>query len=362
MKSIAVFFGGVSVEHDVSVITGVLTLNTLNKSLNAVPVYVDRSGEWFTGSVLTDPDSFNDLDYKKLTKVTLIAGRNILYAVRGKKLKELCVISSAINCMHGERGEDGSLSGVLKLCGIANASADVYPSALAMDKVLTKCAVRGIAKVLPYVIVSGVKQAEEECLPFDYPVIVKPVLGGSSIGVKVAENKEELSRAVGYSLRYGKRVMIEPCLKDFTEINCAAYLEATGLRVSECEMPVRRTDYLTFSDKYESGKRVFPADIPKKLSDKIKRITAEVYKTFAFTGVIRIDFFVKDGKVYLNEINSVPGSLAYYLFSDTLGGFSEMLDELLEVARINFAEDNTVKKTFDSGILRAVGAKSAKRL
>ena len=183
MKSIAVFFGGVSVEHDVSVITGVLTLNTLNKSLNAVPVYVDRSGEWFTGGILSDPDSFNDLDYKKLTKVTFVAGRNILYAVRGKKLKELCVISSAINCMHGERGEDGSLSGVLKMCGIANASPDIYPSALAMDKVLTKCAVRGIVKVLPYVVVSGVKQAEEACLPFDYPVIVKPVLGGSSRGV-----------------------------------------------------------------------------------------------------------------------------------------------------------------------------------
>ena len=135
-----------------------------------------------------------------------------------------------------------------------------------------------------------------------------------------------------------------------------------GLKVSECEMPVRRTDYLTFADKYESGKRVFPADIPKKLSDKIKKITEEVYRTFAFTGVIRIDYFIQDGKVYLNEINSVPGSLAYYLFSDTLKGFSELLDELLEVARINFAEDNTVKKTFDSGILRAVGAKSAKHL
>ena len=362
MKSIAVFFGGVSVEHDVSVITGVLTCNTLNKSLNVVPVYVDRSGEWFTGESLLDPDFFNNPDYKKLLKVTLVAGSNRLFAVRGKKLKELCVIASAINCMHGERGEDGCLAGVLKMCGIANASADVYPSALAMDKVLTKCAVRSIVKVLPYAVVSSVKQAEETCLQFDYPVIVKPVLGGSSIGVKVAENKEELSRAVGYSLRFGKRVMIEPCLKNFTEINCAAYMGKDGLKVSECEMPVRRTDFLTFSDKYESGKRVFPADIPKKVSDKIKKITAEIYRTFAFTGVIRIDFFITDGKIVLNEINSVPGSLAYYLFSETLGGFSEMLDELLEVARINFAEENTVKKTFDSGILRAVGAKSAKRL
>ncbi len=362
MKSIAVFFGGVSVEHDVSVITGVLTCNSLDKSLNVVPVYVTKTGEWFTGESLFDPDNFTNLDYKKLTRVTFVFGSNKLYAVRGKKLKELCSVSSVVNCMHGERGEDGSLSGVVKMCGIANASADVYPSALAMDKQLTKRAVKGLVSVLPFAVVESVREAEEKCLPFDFPVIVKPVLGGSSIGVKTAENIEELTRAVGFALRFGKRVMIEPCLCDFTEINCAAYKTAEGIKVSECEMPVRRTDYLTFADKYESGKRVFPADIPKKVSDKIKRITETVYRTFAFTGVIRIDFFLKNGKIYLNEINSVPGSLAYYLFSETTKGFTEMLNELLEVARINFAEDNTVKKTFDSGILHGVGSKGAKRL
>ncbi|MBQ6980737.1 MAG: ATP-grasp domain-containing protein [Clostridia bacterium] len=362
MKSIAVFFGGVSVEHDVSVITGVLTCNSLDKSYSCVPIYVDRTGEWFTGESLLDPDNFTRLDYKKLTRVSLISGSNVLYAVRGKKFKQLCVISAAINCMHGERGEDGSLAGVLKMSGIANASSDVYPSALAMDKTLTKRALKGIVKTLPYVFTESVKQIEEMALPFDYPVIVKPVFGGSSIGVKIAENKDELSRAVGYALRFGKRVIVEPCLKDFTEINCAAYKNVSGIKVSECEMPVRRTDYLTFADKYESGKRVFPADIPQKISDKIKKITEKVYDIFGFNGVIRIDYFLKDDTVYLNEINSVPGSLAYYLFSDTLAGFTEMLDELLEVARINFAEDNTVKKTYDSGILSSVGSKSAKHL
>ena len=362
MKSIAVFFGGVSVEHDVAGITGVLTCNSVSETYRVVPVYVDGCGEWFTGDILRDPDVYANLDLKKLTKVTLLAGSNKLYAVRGKRLKELCAVSAAINCIHGERGEDGSLAGVLKMCGIANASADIYPSALAMDKVITKRAVKGLANVLPFVVAESVKVAENADLPFDFPVIVKPVLGGSSIGVKVAENKEELSRAVGYALRFGKRVIIEPCLSDFTEINCAAYKTADGVKVSECEMPVRRTEFLTFSDKYESGKRIFPADIPKKMSDKIKSITESVYNTFAFTGVIRIDFFVVAGKVYLNEINSVPGSLAYYLFSDTLKGFTAMIDELLEVARIEFAGESTVKKTYDSGILRAVGAKSAKRL
>ena len=362
MKSIAVFFGGVSVEHDVSVITGVLTCNSLDKAFSVVPVYVDKSGEWFTGESLLDPDNFIRLDYKRLTRVTLISGSNALFAVRGKKFKQICVLSAAINCMHGERGEDGSLAGVLKMCGIANVSPDIYSSALAMDKTLTKRALKGIAKTLPYAFTESVKEAEEINLPFDYPVIVKPACGGSSIGVKVAEDKDELSRAVGFALRFGKRVIIEPCLKDFTEINCAAYRRPDGIKVSECEMPVRRTDYLTFSDKYESGKRVFPADIPQKISDKIKKITEKVYDTFGFTGVIRIDYFLKDDTVYLNEINSVPGSLAYYLFSDTLAGFTEMLNEMLEVARINFAEDNTLKKTYDSGILHSVGAKGAKHL
>ena len=362
MKSIAVFFGGVSVEHDISVITGVLTCNSLDKTYNIVPVYVDTTGEWFTGESLFDPDNFNNLNYKKLTKVTFMFGSNRLYAVCGKKLKELCAVSCAINCLHGERGEDGSLAGVLKMCNIASASSDIYPSALAMDKELTKRALKGIANVLPFVTVKSVKEAEEKCLPFDYPVIVKPVLGGSSIGIKIADNKEELSRAVGYSLRFGKRVMIEPCISGFNEINCAAYLTIDGVKVSECEMPVRRTDYLTFADKYESGKRIFPADIPEKISDKIKKITETVYKTFSFTGVIRIDYFLKDGKVYLNEINSVPGSLAYYLFSDTTKGFTEMLNQMIEVAGINFAEENTIKKSYDSGILHSLGVKSAKRL
>ena len=362
MKTIAVFFGGVSVEHDISVITGVLTCNSLDKAYNVVPVYVDKTGEWFTGNCLLDPDAFNNLNYKKLTRVTFTSGSNRLCAVKGRKLKEICAVSCAINCLHGERGEDGSLAGVLKMCNIASASPDIYPSALSMDKTLTKRAVRGIANVLPFVEVTGVKQAEEIALPFGYPVLVKPTLGGSSIGIRVAENQAELTRAVGYALRFGKRVMIEPCLADFTEINCAAYRRAAGIQVSECEMPMRRTDYLTFADKYESGKRIFPADIPKKISDKIKKITANVYKTFAFTGVIRIDYFVKDGRVYLNEINSVPGSLAYYLFSDTTKGFTAMLNELIEVGNATFAEDSTIKKSYDSGILHGVGAKGSKRL
>ena len=363
MKNIAVFFGGVSVEHDVSVITGVMTCNTLDKCVyNVYPVYIDESGEWFTGDALFDPDNYKDLDKKGLKRVTLFGGSNKLYAVKGKKVKELCALSVAINCMHGERGEDGCLSGVLKMCGIANASPDVYPSALAMDKSITKRAVKGIANVLPFVVSGNPKELRTKELPFDYPVIVKPLFGGSSIGIKIAENADELVRAAEYGLRFGRRVIVEPCLKDFTEINCAAYRNVEGIKVSECERPVRRTDILTFNDKYESGKRVFPADIPDYIARRIKAITEKVYRTFGFTGVIRIDYFLVGKKVYLNEINSVPGSLAYYLFGETQKEFSVMLNEMVDLARIRFAENQTIKTSYDSGILKTSGSKSAKRL
>ncbi len=362
MKNIAVFYGGVSVEHDVSVITGVMTVNSLDKKrFNAFPVYVDGNGEWFTGEILKDPDVYKNLNYKKLKRVTFVAGENALYVKNGKKLKLLCKVYCAINCLHGERGEDGSLVGIFNMCDIPCASPSIYSSAVAMDKTLTKAALKGVnVKTLPFIVARSFDKPKTP--DFGFPVVVKPVCGGSSIGVSVAETEEDLKRAVDYALKFGEKAVIEPCLKDFTEINCAAYKKAGKIRVSACERPVGRTEILTFSDKYEGGKRVFPADIDPTFAAKIRSITEKVYKTFGFSGVIRIDYFLKDGKIYLNEINSVPGSLAYYLFSDSLSGFTVMLNELIETAISEFAERSELQRKFDSGILSFSGAKGSKRL
>lgn len=364
MKNIAVFFGGESVEHDVSVITGVMTTNSLNKEkFLPVPILISSDGEWFTGDALLDLDAYKTLDYKTLKKVTLICGENALYEIKGKKHKKLFEIACAVNCLHGERGEDGSLSGLLSMCKIPLASPPVMPSAISIDKNFTKKVLRALkVKTVDGVLIKGGlnKSALEK---IEYPVIVKPNRLGSSIGVSKAENLTQLRSAINLALRFGDEVLLEKCLADFIEINCAVYKKANGeIVVSECEQPIGADKVLSFNDKYENGQRVFPANIDKKIADKIKRTAKKVYIEMCFSGVIRIDFFVVGGEVYINELNTVPGSLAYYLFCKTLKEFSMMLEDLIEVALCEYAKSMTVIKKYDTGILLFSGCKSCKRI
>ena len=363
MKTVLVFFGGQSVEHDVSIITGVMTLNSVDKTKYfPLPVYVNKKGEWLYGKELYDIDGYKNLKQEKLKKVTLIG--NIFYGIKGKKIYKIAEVSLAINCMHGERGEDGSLSGYLSMCGVPLASPDILSSSVAMDKAFTKKVAKALkVNALPYVAVTDASGLGEKIKDMEFPIIVKPNRLGSSIGINRAENIGELESAINYALRFGDTALLEPCLEDFIEINCSAYARADGsVRVSECERPVGRGKVLSFDDKYLSGKRVFPADIEEKISKKIKEYTRKLYRELGFSGVVRIDYFVVNEKVYLNEINTVPGSLAYYLFCDTLKEFGDMLNELFEVALKGGALRSSFTTDYSTGILCFTGGKSAKRL
>ena len=364
MKNVAVFYGGQSVEHDVSVITGVMTVNSIDKTkYNVYPVYVAKDGSAYTSEKLRDIDSYKNMDLKKHQRVTLSLGDNRLYKIKGNKLKPICSISIGVNCMHGGWGEEGGLSAFLEGCSIAVASPGLLPSAISMDKAFTKTVMKGLnVKTLDYVVA---KRGELELikLPFDFPVIIKPNLLGSSIGVSVANDEESLIAGIKKATRYGEKVLIEPFIQDFIEINCAVYSDGDGkVCVSECERPIGSSEYLSFSDKYKKGKREFPANIDQKISEKIKGITKKVYEKMNFTGVIRIDYFVKGKDVYLNEINSVPGSLAFYLFGQTMKDFSKMLNEILDRAEREYVKKASEVRDFDSGILTGVGAKGSKRL
>ena len=360
MKNIAVFYGGVSVEHDVSVITGVLVVNALSKEkYNAIPIYVSKSGKWYTSEKLKDIECYKNLDFKKLAQVTMIAGDNKLYLVKGKKVKELHSISVAVNCMHGERGEDGSLAGLLNMCAVPLASPDMLASAVCMDKAFTKTVMKGLGiKTLPFVVIKDISECESKCNSLGYPLIVKPCSLGSSIGVKRVNDTAELLSAVTSAFRFGEKVIIEPCLEDFIEINCAVYRDSSGeIKVSECEKPMGNSKVLSFDDKYKNGKREFPADIDKRSSEKIKQITAKAYEGVFLEGVVRIDYFLCGKAVYLNEVNTVPGSLAYYLFENTVSGFAKILSRLIDRAERKFNQNTTLQKTFNTTILNIKGAK-----
>ena len=363
MENVGVFFGGQSVESEISIITGVTAVNALKASkYTPIPIFVDRQGVFYTGEDLFDISNYKNLNFDRLEKVTFIAGSKWIYLIKGKKFKPLAVLSAVVNCIHGQPGEDGAISGLMELCDLPCASPNMVASSVCMDKVATKTFLKGGGiKALPYVCVS----TPEEYLhneKFGYPIIVKPSKLGSSIGISKAENPKQAHDGINLALRYGDQALIEPFIKQFIEINCAVYMGVDGkIVVSECEQPVGKAELLTFEDKYKSGKRVFPADIPKSLSEKVKRITKKVYSLLNTNGVIRIDYMIIDGEVYLNEINTVPGSLAYYLFAKTLKEFSVMLTELIQVAIKNSAKEKTFVKEFKSEILKG-GAKGGKML
>lgn len=370
MKNILVVFGGKSVEREISVLTGVLTANALDKTrYNAVPVYIDENDEFLTGESLLNLETFKDKDFaKSLTKAVFLPNDNNLYIKKKNKLKPLKNISAVINCLHGGLGEDGSLFGYFSYIGLAVVSSSIAPSSIAMDKSLTKTFLKGLGVKTVSSVTAFFNQAREEVIKniedtLSYPVIIKPATLGSSIGISIARNYQELFFALSSAFKYCEKALVEKYIENAIEINCASYLLDGKIFVSECEKPTSSSGVLTFDDKYILGNREFPARIDKKVSDKIKEITKKVYKGIDARGIIRIDYILDGKEIYLNEINTIPGSLAYYLLTSSPEEFKHLLSNLIEFTLSEHAEKNSRIKTFDSGILsggKFLGGKGAK--
>ncbi len=372
-KNVAVIFGGKSCENEVSVITGTMTANLLRgENYTVYPVYVSQTGAAYTGDALFDVSVFQGGVYrKKCARAVFYDGG--LYEVKGKHIRSLCKLDCALNCCHGTGGEDGAVAGVLDLSGIASASPDIAGSALFMDKVLTKLAAKALGvNAAPYFRICegdyrkrgamAVRCIEER---LGYPVIVKPARLGSSIGIAVAENREELLRAIDCGFRYDTLLLAEKYLAGAREINCAAYKNGENVIVSECEEPKTSNKILTFSDKYlEGGKERsgdFPAKISKESSERIKAYTKLLYRRLNLRGVVRADYLLYEGEVYFNEMNTVPGSLAWYLFSDRLSDHAQVLAALVEQGIADAREKAGKTLLKNSGVLRALPVGKARK-
>lgn len=316
--AIAVIFGGRSCEHDVSVVTGIQTLAETEK-LDPVPVYIDRAGNWFTGRMRTVDDVRNK---RGLKSVYMRPGSNRLKTQLGRTV---AVVDTAVLCCHGANGEDGTLQGFLELCGVAYTGSDVYASALCMDKARFKrfAAAEGFAQ-LPYTdftrnkFNSDIYSVAEKLNNIGYPFMIKPSRQGSSIGIGKAANEKELVARVRTALAYDDTVVAEKLLTGFREFNCAALSDGKTLTVSEAEEPIGWKDYLSYEDKYagkKAVKRKFPAPVSDSLRAQIRECTEKIFRAAGLGGVARVDYMLgEDGVLYLNEVNTVPGSLASYFF------------------------------------------------
>ncbi len=364
-KNVLFLFGGKSCERDISVITGVLALNCTDKTkYNPVPVYVTEEG-WFTGEQLFEPGFYKNKDVGVLKRVCLIPPYNSLYFLNGKKINKAFEVYCGVNCCHGLNGEDGTLAGIFRLCDIPFASPACMASSVFMDKAASKYYLQGMGlPVLPFFHVTGKSyfSSRELCCvliekKIGYPCIVKPANLGSSIGVTVAKERQGLKDSLEYALRYDSKVIIEKALVNFTEINCAAYKKNGKIVISQCESPKASGELLSFEDKYGSGLentvyRGFSYIIEQSVAAEIRDITASIYRKAFLCGIVRVDFLVsQEGKVYVNEINTVPGSLALYLFKNNPAEYGELISELIEEGVSEEKEFRAHSFTYGSDVL-----------
>ncbi len=371
MRSVAVVFGGKSCENEISILTGVFVLNVLDRTKYApMPIYIHTDGGMYTSSKMNDLRIFKEKKYSHFERIFLDGGSMYAMNASKRKIKSLGKIDVAINCCHGGLGEGGGVSAMMEGNGIPLASPDLPSSGVFLDKCLTKIVMQGLGiPTVEYIRVneSDYKKRSAFLLKrigtkLKYPVVIKPAHLGSSIGITVARSEEEAKIGMDVAFAIDHRVIIEKYLEDKTDINCAAYELNGEIYVSEPESAFGKGLY-SFEEKYvkrtsdgvanktgnrqKSGGRCAVSD---DLKEKIRTYTKTVYKRMNLKGVVRMDFLVSEGKAYLCEVNTVPGSLAYYLFCERLSDARAFFGDLLEEAIQDHAKKQ--KKLITTGILK----------
>lgn len=354
-KNLVIIYGGKSCEHDISIITALHCYNSINiNSYNKILVYL-WNGKFYIGENLSNMNSYIKFKPEKFVQVTFIKQK--MYQVKGK-IKYIKDIDCALLCTHGGEGENGALQGYLEINEIPYTSSSIFASSLSMDKIKTKKMLEIYHyKTLPYLVINenniDIEKIEKS---LQFPLIVKPSKLGSSIGISKVNSDNELIKAIELALFYDKNILIEEYLENNIEINCAAFLKDNEIIVSMLERPISESDFLSYEEKYVQGnkydiKKEFPANIDEKLAKKIKNTTKNIYKDFQYSGVIRVDFLVKDKNVFVNEINTIPGSLAFYLFSCQGISYSQIIETMIDEAIKEKKKEDMLITSFYSNIL-----------
>ncbi len=381
---VGLFFGGRSTEHEVSIITALQAYQNLDKNkYEIIPVYVSKSGQFFSDPKFLDLKSYRNLDQLLLSTSQVTSGRknNQGGFESTKFLRKFTPIDVALPLFHGSFGEDGCIQGLFEIYQIPYVGLNVMGSAVAMDKVISKAVFQSLGfEIAKFVSITRLDwQADsKKCLKqvidsLKFPMFVKPADIGSTIGINKALTADELSFNIEVATTYADKILIEEAFEDCIEVNCAAlgYREITP---SVCEMPIRTGTALSYEDKYMRGSkgskgskggmaslsRQIPAPISAKLSREIQETTVKVFKELEGCGVARIDYFVdpKTDKFWINEINSPPGSLAFYLYEPIGIKYSELLDRIIEDALRRFKDQQQTQFSFDSSLIQQMAQKS----
>lgn len=365
MKNVAVVFGGRSVEHEVSIITGMQIIENMDRNqFNPVPIYITKEGKWLSGKSLLDFKAFKEEDFSEAVEVffTGEAGNHNLYTIEenkgglfskgGKDLAIYEKIDVIFPALHGTYGEDGSIQGFFDMMDIPYVGCSTTSAALGMDKVFMKqIFIANEIPVLDYCFFwrSEWREMQGEVLDkieeLPYPLFVKPANLGSSIGISKANDRKELVEAIEVACHYDRKILIERAAQDPREINVSVMGYEGDLQVSACEEPLGWKELLSFEDKYiktdKAGKnqgtksteqiRNVPAPLDASLQEQVEMEAMRAFKAIDAAGTARIDFLVEEGKVYVNEINTLPGSIGFYLWEPKGVPFKELITKLIDL-------------------------------
>lgn len=379
---VGVIYGGRSVEHEVSVITALQAMNALDPSrYEIVPIYITRDGAWLTGDALRQLPTYQNLEaLRALPRVALpgspsggllpLSDRPRGLSLFGGSREPSMAIDVAFPCIHGTYGEDGTLQGLLEMANLPYVGSGVLASALGMDKIAMKQVFQ--ANGLPVVAYLSLQRAEWRAKPEEiidriergigYPAFVKPANLGSSVGIGKATDRATLRQALDVAAAYDRRLIVERAVPGAVDINCSVLGDDRGVQTSVCEEPVAWQEFLSYEDKYMRGgktqgmkgqSRRIPAPISPELTRRIQELAARAFQSIDAAGVARIDFLLApDETVYVNEVNTLPGSLSFYLWEATDLPFPRLLDRLIEIAQRRQAERKETTYSFDSSLLR----------
>lgn len=386
--NIGVFFGGRSTEHEISVISASQAMAAIDRDIyDVTPVYITKEGRWYTGEALTEVSNYRDP--KKLLQqcsevyMRPVYGDSNLYAAKRKMFGSdvIAHIDVAIPVLHGANGEDGTIQGLFDLIGLPFAGCDVLASANGMDKITMKMILQACdVPVVDYVWFTDKEWFDNRQAVVDrieskigYPVIVKPSNLGSSVGIGRAADRERLVQCVTDATAYSSRIIVEHMVDNLKEINCSVLGDCDEYQTSVCEEPIKSGEILSYEDKYMGGskgskgmqasaKRI-PADLPEATSERIRFLAGETFRVLSCHGVSRVDVIMDEdnGEIYVNEINTIPGSLSFYLWEASGIPFAELMDRLVKLALKRDRQRQRKTTTYDANIFAmGGGVKGAK--
>ena len=382
---VGVIFGGESVEHEVSIISAIQAMNKMDsEKYDIIPIYITKDREWYTGEMLKEIETYSDpsLIKKYAKNVVLYAKDNRFYLQNKKGLKGIVKeLDIAFPIVHGTNVEDGVLQGYLQLVGIPFVGGAVYASAVGQDKLFMKeIFEHEKLPVCDYTWFYDTEYSEDidtilkNIKKIGYPVIVKPATLGSSVGIKTAYNENDVKEAIDDAIRYDNKIIVEKLVENLMEVNISVLGNYENQQVSAIEQVIPTKDFLTYEDKYigsnkvkgklgakfktskgmVSASRIIPAKLKNGMKEEIEEIAVKAFKALGSAGVVRIDFMVdeKAGKVYVNEVNNIPGSLSFYLWEPIGKEYTELLDDLINIGIRDYKKRIAKTHSFNTNILK----------